>query len=187
VRPELQGAPYVLFLSRLHHKKGLDVLAEAFRLIAGTRSDVHLVVAGPDDGAARDFQARVAGALASRVHLVGALYGVEKFAALVDAACFCLPSRQEGFSVAITEAMACHLPVVISDSCHFPEVEAAHAGIITTLDPRAVAAAVLQILDDPAAAGRMGAAGGNLVRERYTWQAVAAQSLVHYRRADPRS
>lgn len=185
--PALQGAPYVLFLSRLHHKKGLDVLAEAFRVVAAARSDVHLVVAGPDEGAGRDFEQRIASSgLASRVHLVGPLYGADKFAAFVDAACFCLPSRQEGFSVAITEAMACGLPVVISEACHFPEVATAQAGLITSLEPVAVAGALRQILDDPAAATRRGAAGAALVRQRYTWQAVATECLLHYARAQRR-
>ena len=73
-------------------------------------------MAGPDEGARGEFEQRIAQAkLTHRVHVVGPLYGRDKFEALVDAACFCLPSRQEGFSIAITEALACSVPVVISD------------------------------------------------------------------------
>lgn len=180
-RPDLGGAPFVLFLSRLHHKKGLDVLAEAFILLARRRDDVRLVVAGPDEGEQRGFAERIAaGGMKHRVHLVGPLYGREKLAALVDAACFCLPSRQEGFSVAITEALACGVPVVISEACHFPEVAATGAGVITPLDPTAIAAALAGVLADPSTAARMGAAGAALVRARFTWEAVAERTLALY-------
>lgn len=183
-QPALGQAPFVLFLSRLHHKKGLDVLAQAFAELARRDPDVHLVVAGPDDGARPDFERRVAASgLSARVHLVGPLYGEAKYAALVDAACFCLPSRQEGFSIAITEAMAYGLPVVISEACHFPEVATAQAGLITPLDPHAVAEALASLLADPVAAARRGAAGAALVRRCYTWQAVAVETLRAYRRA----
>lgn len=182
--PELGSAPFVLFLSRLHSKKGLDVLADAFTDLGRRRGDVHLIVAGPDEGAEHDFLRRVTAAgLASRVHVVGPLYGRDKLAALVDATCFCLPSRQEGFSVAITEALACGLPVVISESCHFPEVATAEAGKVVPLDRGAVAHALEAILADPALADRMGRAGSSLVRTRYTWNAIAAASLTAYRDA----
>jgi len=179
--PALAEAPFVLFLSRLHHKKGLDILARAFALLAARLPEVRLVVAGPDEGARDDFQAQVnASGLGDRVHVVGPLYGRDKLAALADAACFCLPSRQEGFSVAIIEALACRLPVVISDACHFPEVAQAGAGRVVPLDAAAVGVALEEVLGDPAFAARAGAAGAALVETRYTWDAVAARCLVLY-------
>ena len=121
--PQLNGRPFVLFLSRLHYKKGLDYLADAFKIAASECPDVQLVVAGPDGGAKEPFEQRIAQfGLQDRVHVVGPIYGPDKFAALVDCACFCLPSRQEGFSMAIVEALACRVPVVITEPCHFPEV-----------------------------------------------------------------
>src|SRR5436305_12357779 len=73
-RSELAGRPYVLFLSRLHYKKGLDYLADAFAICASSKPDLQLVVAGPDDGAQADFQQRIDRAgLSSRTHVVGPL------------------------------------------------------------------------------------------------------------------
>ena len=181
VVPGLPEGPYVLFLSRLHYKKGLDILADAFRRIAPKFPDVDLVVAGPDGGAEEEFRQLIRQyGLEARVHMVGGLYGRAKIAALKRSACFCLPSRQEGFSVAITEALACGVPVAITDACHFPEVGEAGAGVVSPLDSVAVAAALELILEDPDRAAQMGAAGAKLVRDNYTWPRIALQTIAAY-------
>ena len=182
----LDNKPYVLFLSRLHYKKGLDYLAEAFALLARKNAELQLVVAGPDAGEKEAFQQRVQQlGVRERVHIVGPLYGRDKIAALVDAACFCLPSRQEGFSVAVTEALACGVPPVISQACHFPEVTNAGAGEVVPLEARAIAAALQRVLSDPQRREKMSAAGRELVASRYTWSRVAGQTLEAYRRHGP--
>lgn len=181
--PQVADAPYVLFLSRLHFKKGLDYLADAFAQLAPRLPAVHLVVAGPDGGARADFEQRIATAgLQSRVHVVGPLYGPMKIAAIVDAATFCLPSRQEGFSLAITEALGCGCPCVVSHACHYPEVEEAAAGYCTDLDPRQIADALYKVLSNPQAAQQMSTAGRALVLERFTWPVIADLTTTHYRK-----
>jgi glycosyltransferase involved in cell wall biosynthesis len=181
---ESAGGPYILFLSRLHYKKGLDFLADAFAQVVKEDSNVRLVVAGPDQGERANFESRVRDlGLTERVHLVGPLYGQDKLAALAGAACFVLPSRQEGFSVAVTEAMACRVPVVVSDACHFPEVASAGAGRVVPLEPPAIAAALLEILRDDTLRCRMGDAGRALVLSRYTWPQIARQTIDAYQRA----
>jgi glycosyltransferase involved in cell wall biosynthesis len=181
--PELAGKPFILFLSRLHYKKGLDYLAAAFGQIAPRHPQIQLVVAGPDEGAAEPFRRAVAAAgLSERVHLIGPIFSTGRFHALVDCACFCLPSRQEGFSIAILEALACARPVVITTACHFPEVATNGAGEVVPLDAPAIAQALDRMLTDPARAERMGAAGRNLVLTSYTWPAIAAQLVDAYHR-----
>jgi glycosyltransferase involved in cell wall biosynthesis len=179
--PELEGAPYVLFLSRIHYKKGVDYLASAFSQLARKDPRIRLVVAGPDEGARESFEADVkAAGLSHRVHLTGPLLGRAKLAAFVDATCFCLPSRQEGFSVAITEALACGTPVVITEPCHFPEVAEAGAGEVVPLDADSVAAALTRVLENEGLRARMSAAGRSLVRERFTWPVIAKQTIEMY-------
>ena len=172
---------FVLFLSRLHYKKGLDLLASAFKVVAGKCPDVDLIVAGPDGGAEDDFRDLVRQlGLEWRVYMVGPLYGETKLQALVSAACFCLPSRQEGFSIAITEALATGTPVVITEACHFPGVALAGAGAVTSLDPVDIAEAIIGILADTPLAETMGANGRRLVFENYTWPRIAELTIGLY-------
>lgn len=180
------GRPYALFLGRLHFKKGLDILAEAFRLVAQAVPEADLVVVGPDQGAGEAFRRSIEGfGLGERVRLPGPLYGADKLDALRGAACFCLPSRQEGFSMAVLEALGCGTPVVLSRQCNFPEVEAAGAGLCVDLTSRAVADALTAYLTSslagPASRLNAGAAGRALVAARYTWEGIAADMLAAYR------
>lgn len=181
-RPGLGDAPYVLFLSRLHPGKGLDLLGDAFAQVARARPDVHLVVAGDDHGARADLEVRAARhGYGARLHLVGRLDGEQKDAAFCDAAVYCLPSRHEGFSMAITEALAWGRPVVITATCHFPQVGEEGCGVVTALDPDELAAGLLRVLGEPAAGEAMGARGRDLVLRRYTWPAIAARTTDLYR------
>lgn len=180
--PELEGERFVLFLSRVHFKKGLDFLIDAFAQVLAVHPRLRLVIAGPDDGALQPAltQAKARG-IDTRVHAIGPVYGSAKYAAFVDADVFCLPSRQEGFSVAITEAMACGRPVVISRECHFPEVATADAGRVVDLSAQATSAGLLEVLADDDARSAMGERGRELIVTRYTWPAIAQQTQDAYR------
>lgn len=187
-RPELADGPLILFLSRLHHKKGLDLLLAAFATVAAEHPSARLVIAGPDGGALAKARHDASSlGLTDRALFVGPLYGRQKLAALADAAVFCLPSRQEGFSVAITEALAVGVPVVATHACNYPEVEQAGAGLLTDLEPSQIARALLRVLGSAQDAAAMRAAGKRLVAERFTWPVIARRSLDAYGRAVARS
>jgi glycosyltransferase involved in cell wall biosynthesis len=115
--PAVEGERFLLFLSRIHEKKGCDLLIDAFSRIATSHPDIHLVVAGPDQVGLQprlEAQARSLG-IAHRVHWPGMLEGDAKFGAFRAAEAFVLPSHQENFGIAVAEALACGTPVLISD------------------------------------------------------------------------
>jgi glycosyltransferase involved in cell wall biosynthesis len=188
-QPGLGERPFLLFLSRLHVKKGLDVLAEAWTRVAPRLPGHALVVAGPrEDDSIDAFRRRIAAAgLAASVLETGALFGEQKTAALRECDLFVLPSRQEGFSLAITEALALGKPVVISEECHFPEVADRHAGEVVPLAPERIAEALARWLGDAGMRSAAGARGAALIRERFTWPAIAAQCVALYESAGARS
>ncbi len=115
--PTLKGRRFLLFLSRLHVKKGCDLLLKAFGQIAAAYPDLDLVLAGPDQEGLRAGLEALAqqGGFAHRVHWPGMLQGDEKWGAFHAAEALVLPSHQENFGIVIAEAIACRLPVLISD------------------------------------------------------------------------
>lgn len=181
--PELGSDPFILFLSRIHVKKGLDFLVAAYDVAARQSPSLRLVIAGPDDGELGRLKADIAArGIGDRVHVIGPVFGLDKYSALVDASAFCLPSRMEGFSVAILEALACRCPVIISPQCNFPEVARNGAGIEVELDAAKIADAMLGLLRDPEKGRSMAARGRTLVEGHYTWPSIAATLDKTYRR-----
>ena len=89
---------------------------------------------------------------------------------------------QEGFSVAITEALACGVPVVVTEACHFPEVGQVGAGRVVPLDDEAIAAALVEVMSDQALGAQMGRQGRALIAERFTWQRIAKRTIEAYER-----
>ncbi|MEP6720836.1 MAG: glycosyltransferase [Variovorax sp.] len=137
--PQLRGKRLVLFLGRIHEKKGCDLLIEAFAKVCARAPDVHLVMAGPDhDGWTVQLQQRAAQlGLTDRICWTGMLSGDLKWGAFHASEVFCLPSHQENFGVAVAEALACGRPVLISDKVNiWREIDADGAGWVEpdTLD-----------------------------------------------------
>ena len=114
--PQLRGKRLVLFLGRLHVKKGCDILLDAFTRAAANDASLVLVMAGPEQGSfAGQLRTRAArSALTDRIVFTGMLEGQVKWGALRAAEVFALPSHQENFALAVVEALACELPVLIS-------------------------------------------------------------------------
>ena len=131
--PELAGKPYLLFLSRIHPKKGCDLLLEAFA--AAAAPEMQLVMAGPDETGWGAELRRLAERLgiASRVTWTGMLRGDAKWGALSGAEAFVLPSHQENFGIAVADALACGLIPLISDKVNIaPDIAGDGAGLVET-------------------------------------------------------
>ncbi len=160
--PQLEGKRLLLFLGRLHEKKGCELLIEAF---AARGSDLHLLIAGPCADAS---YLRKLHALAGRrcdpstITFCGRLSGDLKWAALQAADVFILPSHQENFGVAVAEALACGTPVLLSNQVNiWREVEGCGAGMIAS--------------DDLAGTSRLIECWANLPREKREAMRVAAR------------
>ena len=176
-------APLVLFLGRLHFKKGLDLLIPAFARVRQAIPSAVLVIAGPDhDGYARKVREWVARhQLTAAVSLVGPLIGADTVSAYVDSDLFVLPSYTENFGVSVVEAMACGVPVVISDQVNIHrETVAAHAGVVTRCDIADIATAVTSLLGNPSQRRQMGAAGRLTAQRNFTWEPLIAGLTVTY-------
>lgn len=182
--PQLHGKRLVLFMGRLHYKKGLDLLVDAWAALAHRFSDATLVLAGPDsDDSRAPIERRVReSVLGASVVFTGMLSARMKHSALANAECFVLPSYSEGHSVAVLEAMGAGLPVILSTECHVPEVTAFHAGweIPAELDPL-VAALEAMLLRTPAENAATGSRARDLVRQRFTTEVVTRQMAELYR------
>jgi len=141
-------AHLVLFLSRLDKKKGPDLLVEA--LIRLKVYNVYCVFAGPDDGYQEyTQQLAINYGLSDRVIFTGLLRDKDVQAAYAAADVFVLPSRFDTFPMVIVEALASGLPVVITEACQVAELVKEKAGLVTPVDPTALASALEQLLSDP--------------------------------------
>ena len=121
--PAVEGKRYILFLGRIHRKKGCDMLIDAFVKIAAEDPDLHLVMAGPDQQlwSAKLQESVVAAKLTHRVHWPGMLKGDDKWGSLFGSEAFILPSHQENFGIAVAEALACGRPVLLADKVNIAE------------------------------------------------------------------
>jgi len=180
--PEL-NAPYALFLGRLHPKKGIDILIRAFAKVRQRYSRWRLVIAGPDEGGhRRELEALVREeGLGDAVSFAGEVHGAEKVTLLRRASVFALTSHSEGLPVAVLEAMACGVPVLVSKQCNIEDVHEAGAGYVgnTTVERSAELLEALMALDARSHC-EMGQRGRDLVVRRFTRRASAREMVEVY-------
>ena len=169
--PQLRGRRLFLFLSRIHRKKGCDLLLEAMGRLAAEHPELDLVIAGPDEeGLQPQLEAQAARlGIARRVHFTGMLEGALKWGALHAADAFVLPSHQENFGVAVVEALACEVPVLISDKVNiWPEIAKDEAGIVNPDSAEGTYRSMAALLAmSPEARVRMVRNGLDCFRSRY--------------------
>lgn len=170
-------ARLVLFLGRLHERKGVEALVRAFQ--AAQLAQTTLVLAGPDEG----MLERLRPLLGDNIRHTGYLDAQTRLEALSAASLFVLPATGEGLSMAVLEAMAARLPVLLSPGCNLPIVQDVGAGRIVPPEAAALREALQSMLAQPEALQQMGAAARQLVEQRFTWERVAEQMEAVYQAA----
>ena len=183
-RWKLGDGPVVIFLGRLHARKGLHLLIPAFAEAVRQTPDARLLIAGPDEGMLARLQSLVSDHdLTGRVIFTGMISGQDKLAALAAADVFALPAVGEGFSMAVLEAMACALPVLLTPGCNFPEAAGEGAGLVVQREIAPLAKGLRHLLTDDERRASMGRRARELVHERYTWPQVVVQLEAIYQDA----
>ena len=173
----------VLFLSRLHPKKNVESLIDAFGRLGKAGAGWRLVVAGNGEPGYLKSLKRLATAAEDRVEFRGWLSGEEKRRTLREAALLVLPSRQENFGIVVAEALAAGTPIVVSDSVALAaEVRRFCAGWVAPLESEGLTEVLEEAMSSPEERVRRGQAGRRLARERYRWASVARELMAEYRR-----
>jgi len=182
--PELRSRQIILFLARIHPVKGLDLLLRAFATACQANPDLALVIAGggePNYEAHLRNEVRELG-LEADVWFVGWLEQAGKRGAFLDSDLFVLTSQMESFGVSAAEAMACGLPVILSDQVAIHrEVAQSEAGLVVPCKVQPLADALLRLSQDASLRHRMGLNGQACARKRFSLSAVTTALVQAYR------
>jgi len=181
--PELKDKKIVLYLGRIHPKKGLEILLKAFGKVIITRDDTYLVVAGPIDEYAKKIISFVKGdkKLNKRVIFTDTLLGADKVAAFFASDIFVLSSYGENFGIAALEALACGVPVVLTKEVGLSfDVEEYSTGFIVKQDTLEISEAIEKLLSNYNLREAMSLRGKSLVRERFNSDIITDKVIDLY-------
>jgi len=179
----LAGREWLLFMARLHPKKGLAELIRAWRGLAPRFPDWQLVVAGPDlDGHGAEMRAlAVALGLSERITFAGMLSGDDKACALANAGAMVLPTHSENFGIVVAEALAHGTPAITTHAAPWQELREARCGWWIEDREEALQEALGEAMRlSPEARREMGGRGRALVASRYSWDRIGHEMLAAY-------
>ncbi len=172
--------PLVAYLGRIHPVKRIDLLVAAFARLNTRHPEARLVIAGPDEEGYGEKLRRRLGPERDRIVWTGPLEMHQKRALLADATALALCSDSESFSLAVAEALAAGVPVVVTRTCPWESVERYGCGFWVEQRADAIAEAILALIRDPAGARAMGERGRILVHTQYSWERIAKQMASCY-------
>lgn len=180
-----KDVPLLLFMSRIDPKKGLDLLFPALENLLNERLPFHFVLAGSnpqDPNYEKQIRQRIkTSKLANYTTIAGFVSGASKFALLQDADIFVLPSYYENFGIAVAEAMATGTPVVISDRVYiWQDIQKADAGWVCSLQVESLSEKLKLALKNVNERHLKGINARQLVLDRYSWKAIAKQTIAAY-------
>ena len=179
------NCPLILFMSRIDPKKGLDLLLPALEKLQTAGLNFHFVLAGanPQD---LDYENKIkqiiqTSKLAKQTTITGFVHGELKLGLLQDADIFVLPSYYENFGIAVAEAMATGIPVVISDRVHiWQDIQAANAGWVTPCEVEKLTETLKIAIQTQEERKQKGENARQLTQEKYSWRAIALSMIEVY-------
>ncbi|QHG18555.1 glycosyltransferase [Nostoc sp. ATCC 53789] len=173
--------PIILFLSRLHHKKGLEYLIPALGKLSDYRFTFVLAGSGSQEYESEIKSLLVSNGIKNRTHIAGFVKGEIKDLIMQGSDLFALTSYSENFGVAALEALAVGLPVLLTPGIALADlVVQQHLGYVTELQVTAIAAAIQQVLDCPEEAQKRGDRARKFILENYTWDRIASKQISVY-------
>ena len=173
----------LLFLSRLHPKKGIPLLLGALARVRAAGVRAELSIAGEGSASYKqELRDRVQSlGLASSVRFIGQVEGEAKREAFASADVYVLPSYQENFGIAVAEAMSSGLPVIVTDQVGIaPDVREADAGLVVPVDEGALVQAITTLTTNAEAREQAGARAFRFARDRYSWNSAARKFASLY-------
>ena len=173
----------ILFLSRVHVKKGINFLIEAVAAIKEELAGYVVKIAGPGDAAYIEELKNLAKSLGvdEQVKFVGSVFGEAKFELYREADLFVLPTHSENFGIVVTEALACGTPVMTTKGTPWQELETCHCGWWTEIGTEPTVKALKDFLTmDDKQLERMGRNGRKLVEEHYSSRKIAGEFMELY-------
>ena len=166
----------VLFLARIHPIKGVDLLVRAFYELTKIRSDVRLVIAGPDENFLPQVLKEIENfGIMDKVVITGPLYGKDKFAAYMDADIYVLPSRYEIFAISILEACSCGTPVIVTENQGIVNFIKGNAGEVVPFRWQEFSRSMEKLLSDDKLRAEYGRRAEKMVKEIFSWDKVIEQ------------
>jgi len=173
------GPAEILYVGRLRIRKGVEVLLEALAALRREHPSARLMIAGAGEQAAALHAKTAELGLDDRVRFLGRCDAAHVRRLLTAARCLVVPSIYEGMPLVVLEAMAAGTPVVASAVSGIPEVviDGETGWLVPSEDPPRLAAALAEVLADPAGARRRGAAGRRRLEEEFTPEKAARQWL----------
>jgi glycosyltransferase involved in cell wall biosynthesis len=179
-----RATPRILFLSRLDPKKGIELLIQALTDLAEAGHEFEFVIAGSGAPSYEEQIKRMIGAssrLAAATSFAGFIEGAEKTKLLLSSDLFVLPSFDENFGIAVAEAMAAGLAIIISDQINIhAEIEKAAAGLIVSPNRHSLREGILKLLNDPARRAEMARNGRELVSHRFSRETITRETIRVY-------
>jgi poly(glycerol-phosphate) alpha-glucosyltransferase len=169
----------LLFLGRIHPKKGIDALIKAWAKVIQGRpllgQEWRLVIAGWDDGGHLPSLERLVSALGleQHVHFVGPIFDETKRNTFGNVHALVLPSKSEGLPIAVLEAWASTIPVFMTSNCNLPEGFKAGAAFRIGTDPADIAAPLIELLPRTDLLVRAGKIARELASSSFSWARVA--------------